>query len=252
MSHEVRLMSRTREVDAASSHLEAEAFLSALVRGAPWAAEEAWSRYSTMVYDLLRRGLGPGADVDDAVQEVFLRVFERVKTLRDSTALRSFVFSIGVRVMRWQLRRRMIRRWVMLSPSGDLPEIGQAPVDTEAREALRRVYELLEHLKPLDRTIFILRQSEDMSLPEIARAVEVSLSMVKRRFKRTAARMGRLIQADPLLCTYVSRHGLFSEDPDGGKGGEDAGLAEERGNDEGEDDGDGPERGREDEGGRHG
>jgi RNA polymerase sigma-70 factor, ECF subfamily len=197
--------------EAAAARIEAEAFLSALIRGAPWAAEEAWNRYAPMVHDLLRRGLGPGADLDDVVQEVFLRLFRKVPTLRDATALRSFVFSIGARVMRWQLRRRMMRRWVGLSPTGDLPDVAQPPVDVEAREALRRLYALLEKLSPVDRTIFVLRQSEELSLPEIANAVEMSLSTVKRRLGRVSARMARLVRADPQLSAYVSIGDLDAE-----------------------------------------
>jgi RNA polymerase sigma-70 factor, ECF subfamily len=205
-------VSRVPDPNPTSAQIEAEAFLSALVRGASWAAEEAWNRYSSMVYDLLQRGLGPEADLDDAVQEVFLRLFHRVKTLRDATSLRSFVFSVAVRVLRWQLRRRMVRRWVGLSDSGDLPEVGQQPVDAEAREALRRVYAIFEKLTPADRTLFILRQTEEMSLPEIARAVDLSLSTVKRRLARTTRRVLRQVEADPLLSTYLSRKGLHVND----------------------------------------
>jgi RNA polymerase sigma-70 factor (ECF subfamily) len=199
------------EPAATVERLEAEAFLSALIRGAPWAAEEAWNRYAPMVHDLLRRGLGPGADLDDLVQEVFLRLFRRAATLRDAMALRSFVFSIGARVMRWQLRRRMVRRWVGLSPTGELPDVAQPPVDADAREALRHLYALLEKLGPADRTIFVLRQSEELSLPEIASIVEMSLSTVKRRLGRVSARMARLVRADPLLSAYVSIEGLDAE-----------------------------------------
>jgi RNA polymerase sigma-70 factor (ECF subfamily) len=192
------------DADIVAGRIEAEAFLSALIRGAPWAAEEAWNRYAPMVFDLLRRGMGPSADLDDCVQEVFLRAFRRVDTLRDATALRSFVYSVAVRVMRWQLRRRRIRRWVGLSDTGELPELGQPPLDVEAREALRRTYALLEKLGTLDRTIFVLRHSEELSLLEIANAVEVSLSTVKRRLGRTSSRVARLVRADPLLSTYLS------------------------------------------------
>jgi RNA polymerase sigma-70 factor (ECF subfamily) len=158
-----------------------------------------------MVHGVLRRGLGPTADLDDATQEVFLRLFRRVGTLQDATALRSFVLSIAVRVMKWQLRRRLIRRWVRLSRTGELPEVAEPPLDDVGREALRRVYAILDLLRPVDRTIFVLRQSEKLSLPEIAQAVELSLSTVKRRLGRVCP---RLIERDPLLSTYLSKGGL--------------------------------------------
>ena len=194
--------------DRPSDRLDAEAYLSALIRGAPWATEEAWKRYAPMVHGLLRRGLGAGTDVDDAAQEVFLRFYRRVGTLRDATALRSFVFSIAVRVMRWQLRRRIIRRWVRLSPNGVLPEVAQPALDPDGREALARLYAIFERLPPADRTIFILRQSEGLSLTEIARVMDLGLSTVKRRLARASQRVRARVRADPLLATYVSERGL--------------------------------------------
>lgn len=188
-----------------------EEFIAALAAGEPAAAQEAWNRFAPMIHDLLRRGLGPRADVEDAMQEVFLRVFRRVETLRDPSTLRSFVFSIGVRVLRWQLRRRHVRRIVGLSRDGDLPESPHQPADSVAREALRRFYTLLDTVGPLDRTIFVLRNAEEMSLPEIARAAGVSLSTVKRRLAKVSARMARLAEADPLVSTYLSGQGWMAQ-----------------------------------------
>jgi RNA polymerase sigma-70 factor (ECF subfamily) len=142
---------------------------------------------------------------------LFFSLFFNPARQRDAMAHRSFVFSIGARVMRWQLRRRMVRRWVGLSLTGELPDVAQPPVDVDAREALRRLYALLEKLGPADRTIFVLRQSEELSLPEIASTVEMSLSTVKRRLGRVSARMARLVRADPLLSAYVSIGDLDAE-----------------------------------------
>jgi RNA polymerase sigma-70 factor (ECF subfamily) len=205
------LASRTRGTGAefgAGAGVESQVFLLALQHGATWATAEAWRRYAPLVNGILRRGLGPHTDVDDATQEVFLRLFRRIGTLRDATALRAFIVSVTVRVMKWQLRRRFIRRWVRLSSSGELPEVATPQLDVEGREALRRAYALLDRLKPLDRTIFVLRQTEQLSLPEIAQAVELSVSTVKRRLGRIGPRVRRLIEADPLLAVYLSQDGL--------------------------------------------
>jgi RNA polymerase sigma-70 factor (ECF subfamily) len=199
-----------------------EKFIAALAAGDPVAAEEAWNRYAPMIHDLFRRGLGPRAELEDAVQEAFLRVFRRIGTLRDPAMLRSFVFSIGVNVLRWQLRRRVIRRIVGLSLDGALPEPVGQPADMDAREALRRFYALLDKLGPLDRTIFILRHAHEMSLPEIARVTGSSLSTVKRRLGRVAPRLARLAQADSILSTYLSPNGWHVDDA-ASPGGDDVG-----------------------------
>ena len=42
-------------------------------------------------------------------------------------------------VLKWELRRRWVRRKVRLSVTGTLPDLEGAAVDTEARHALRRI-----------------------------------------------------------------------------------------------------------------
>src|SRR5437762_8003959 len=50
----------------------------ALCRNQPWARREIWDRYSRRVRAYLSRALWrPAQEVDDLVQEVFLRVFTR-------------------------------------------------------------------------------------------------------------------------------------------------------------------------------
>ena len=64
----------------------------AAAAGHPGAAKVIWDRYSRLVRSLLRRSMGPEGEVEDLLQEVFLRFFERAGTLRDTGALRqSFV-----------------------------------------------------------------------------------------------------------------------------------------------------------------
>src|SRR5687767_8818427 len=86
--------------------LDDAALARALGEGSPWAEEVAWDRFSPLVRGMLRRSLGPGAEVEDATQEVFIRFFQKVARLRDAAALRSFLIGIAVRVVRKQLRMR--------------------------------------------------------------------------------------------------------------------------------------------------
>src|SRR5207244_2962735 len=63
----------------------------ALIAGQPNAPELAWDRYAPLVHRIVSRALGPDAEVEDVTQEIFYRLFARVRTLRKPEALRSFV-----------------------------------------------------------------------------------------------------------------------------------------------------------------
>src|SRR5689334_18989568 len=119
--------------------LEDDATLVAAVRArVPHAAGRLWDRHSPMVRRILRRILGPTADVEDAVQDAFLRLFRDLSSLRDPSALRSFLIGITLHVAKSELRKRRARRWLLL---GDAiahadPEAYTDPLYPEQRAAL--------------------------------------------------------------------------------------------------------------------
>lgn len=176
----------------------------ALMAGQPGAAAATWERFYPLVHRTLARTLGSDDEVNDLAQDVFMRLFNRVRTLRDPAALRSFVYSITVRVIRAELRRRWVRRIMKpLSDHSAATENMIAPVAPyEERNALRRFYGLLDQLTGRERTAYVLRHIEEMNLEETAAAMEVSLATVKRILSRANSTMDQALRADPVLAGY--------------------------------------------------
>jgi len=169
------------------------------------AAGETWRALAPGVLRVLRRGLGPDTDVDDLGQEVFLRLFKAIDRIEDPAALRSFATGIAVRVLKRELRRRWIGRWLRLSPSLPPEAASRSPHATlDAREALRGFYALLDKLGTTARTLFVLRHIEQLELTDVARATDLSLATVKRHLARAEARVAILLAHDPALATYAS------------------------------------------------
>ena len=175
----------------------------AIVAGHRNAPRVAWDRYAVLVRGVLRRVLGPGAEVDDQAQLVFLQLFRDARNLRDVTALRSFLIGITVRVARSELRRRRIRRWLHLTDDGVMPEALDEGADVGAREALGRLHALLNQLDDGDRLLFVLRHVEKLELTETAEAVGTSLATAKRRLAKVTARVHAMALRDPLLVDYL-------------------------------------------------
>jgi RNA polymerase sigma-70 factor (ECF subfamily) len=122
-----------------------------------------------------------------------LRVFARIHTLRDPDALSSFVLSIALRVIKWQLRQRRVRRILHLTDDGVPPEIAVPGLDSEARQALARLYKFLDTLPVEERTVFVLRH------------VGMSLATVKRRLSRARNHLTSRLQVDSALRAYAPR-----------------------------------------------
>ncbi len=171
----------------------------ALIAGDPSAAEIAWERYAPLVHRIVSRALGPDAEVEDVTQEIFYRLFTRVRSLRKPESLRSFVVSFALRIVKWELRRRRARRWLTLSETGELPDNQLLYVTADTRYALRRLYRLLDQLATRDRLVLVLRHVEGMTLEEIAEVLGISLATVKRSLQYGAARLSALVDSDAAL-----------------------------------------------------
>jgi RNA polymerase sigma-70 factor (ECF subfamily) len=179
----------------------------------PAAAGIVWDRFSALVRGLLRRSLGPNHDVEDQVQEVFLRFFRQVGTLRDPTAVRSFLIGITIRVAGTELRRRRFRRWLFLTDTGALPDEAVVVVDEEAREALARLYVILDRVDDESRLAFVLRHIQGLELTDVAAALGISLATTKRRLAKVVPRVHAMVARDPILAIYLAPGGDAEEQP---------------------------------------
>ncbi|MES1172582.1 MAG: sigma-70 family RNA polymerase sigma factor [Bacteroidota bacterium] len=165
----------------------------------------AWIELGPMVRRLVTRFFGVGADTPDLSQEVFLRLFRRIDELRNPSGLRGFVVGICLGVARNELRRARVRRWVRLTPHGELPEAPGPGTDLEARAALRRLYAILDLVSAQDRSLFVARYFEKMEIAEIAVAHKLSYGTAKRHVARAVARINKRIERDPLLAKYLDQ-----------------------------------------------
>jgi RNA polymerase sigma-70 factor (ECF subfamily) len=187
--------------------LEDADLVRAFSSGESWAARQIWNRHAPMVYRLLEGALGPNGEAEDLTQDVFLRTFSNLPTLRDVDALRSFIYSVAIRTLKWELRRRRVRRILRLSDTGQLPDLPIRGVDSESRQILVRFYGLLEQLRVNDRTAFVLRHMEGLKLEEIAERMGVSLATVKRWVSRASQDVSSLVEADDELSAHFRRRG---------------------------------------------
>ena len=169
----------------------------------PRAATLVWDRYSGAVRAVLFRSVGPSHDVEDLVQDVFIGFFKNVGTLRDPSSLRAFLVGIALRTAHSALRKKRVRRWLHLSADGTVPEVPSHDSDPRTREALRRLYSILDELPDRERLAFVLRHAEGHELTEAAAVLDVSLATVKRMLQRAETHVQERAKHDDLLSDWT-------------------------------------------------
>lgn len=150
------------------------------------AFEELVKRYHTAVLRVCVSLMGT-QDVDDLVQDIFIRIFRRIHTFQGKSALFTWIYEITVNRCRDELRRRRRRRWFSLQ---SLPQerVDQLTIEDESvsehiersemRQQLRRA---VNQLDAKYRELIVLRDFEELDYGEIAKITGITLSLVKSR-----------------------------------------------------------------------
>jgi RNA polymerase sigma-70 factor (ECF subfamily) len=168
--------------------------LRGLRAGIEGAYEDLIARYQQPVYGIAYRLLGNPADASDVVQEVFLKVFRGVRSFREHSSLRTWMYRIAVNEAhnhhRWFSRH--CRREVAMDDAAGVSTAlesaahpGRSPFD-HALESENRtlIEEALANINPVFRTAVVLRDIENLSYEEIAEILQVSMGTVKSRILR--------------------------------------------------------------------
>jgi RNA polymerase sigma-70 factor, ECF subfamily len=176
-----------------------------LVRGLrdhePWAAVALVEHHLDHVRRVLIRVMGIGEpEIDDLVQEVFVRALKGADRLQFEGALSAWLTSIAVFTGRETIRRRTRWRWLRFAEAPDRPA-PQPP--SHVSDAARAVYALLDRLPVDERIVFALRAIEGMDLKELARACGVSIPTVRRRLARAERRFHALAGQCESLSPWV-------------------------------------------------
>jgi RNA polymerase sigma-70 factor (ECF subfamily) len=156
-------------------------------RAQPEARAELFRRYAPQVRKILfLQGLCD--DLDDAVQEVFIKVF-RAKLPREETFLGWFyrvILNTGRDLgRRRKSRQGLMHRLITVAP----PDTTAPPAHEVAQIGDPDLRDALQSLGPEFREVVALRFFADLSLDEIARCLEVPTGTVKSRLHTAMARL---------------------------------------------------------------
>ncbi|MBS1827855.1 MAG: RNA polymerase sigma factor [Acidobacteria bacterium] len=172
---DVALVERARQGDAAS--------FSELV-----------SRYDRKIYRLARHITNSDEDAEDVLQEAFLKAYEHLDGFQGNAKFYTWLVRIAVNESLMKLRKRKSDRTVSLdepAENGDEPMVREIavwdgnPEQQYSSDELRAILDkAIANLKPAFRTVFLLRDVEELSTEETAAALDLSVPAVKSRLLR--------------------------------------------------------------------
>ena len=171
---------------------------SALVARAKAGDMEAFSElvrhYERRVFRMAKQITQNDDDAEDVLQETFLKAYTHLDDFQGNSKFYTWLVRIAVNEALMKLRKRRSDRTVPLDEPIDtgedemVREIAVWDEDPEQSYSREELAELLsqavESLKPAYRTVFVLRDIEELSIEETAEALGLSISAVKSRLLR--------------------------------------------------------------------
>jgi RNA polymerase sigma-70 factor (ECF subfamily) len=162
--------------------------------------EKLANQHKDAVYRQLIRACGNREDAEDVLIEALLKAYQHMDQLRDELAFRGWLAQIGKRVC-WQLKEkealRPILQLSMLEDNGE--QIAGNDLPAESQIALKRMKQLLAaavaSVPEEARTVFELRDIEELSGEEVARRLHISLAAMKSRLHRAREQVRKYMDA---------------------------------------------------------
>ena len=148
---------------------------------------------------------GPGIDVEDVVQDVFLVAKRRLASFAGPGSVKTWLFRTTEKIVQGARRKQRLRRWLSRSQEPTVPGMAAArPTPAEALESEREigeVYRVLDRLPARQRRVLVLFELEGLTTQEIADLIGARVGTVRVWLFRARARFmeehQRLFQREP-------------------------------------------------------
>jgi RNA polymerase sigma-70 factor, ECF subfamily len=156
-------------------------------------------RYQRRITRVAFRMLRDLGEADCAAQESFLKAYQNLDDFREGSTFETWLTRICINACKDRLKRRRLVVYFHQAPRDDDEETGPRdvtphPEPSPERKAIsRQIRERLKHaielLSPRQKSIFVLKHFEELSIPEIADITGLDTGTVKSHLFRAAQKI---------------------------------------------------------------
>ena len=146
-------------------------------------SEGLFRKYAADVASLGLAMLGNSDEADDLVQDVFLRAFRAMGSVRDPERIRAWLMTIAVRQGRTRLRKRKLSRLWFASTDFDFEQLAAPGSTAEEKVQIARLFGVLEGMNVDLRIAWVLHYLQSETCESVAEHCAWSVTTAKRRIR---------------------------------------------------------------------
>ncbi len=179
---------RNNKNDSQNRWNDEQRLIKALAKGDEEAYRYLYRNYASKIGALVKSYLGSD-DVDDVVQEVFLRIYKNVKKFRGESKLSTWIYRIAINVCN-NMYRKMKSRGKIVDLSEPICEEDYAfqfSTDEDVQKNVtddimyEKLREVLDTLSPEDRAILFMKEIDGLTYEEVGKILNKPEGTIKSR-----------------------------------------------------------------------
>jgi RNA polymerase sigma-70 factor (ECF subfamily) len=143
------------------------------------------NRYKNRLYNFIFRIIPEKETAEDILQDTFMRVYNQRKNYSPDYALSTWVYTIAINLVRSELRKRKLRRYLSLDFLKEETDV-ELPDNTNPEPGMLKplLEKAIKELPPEYRLAFVLCDIDRLPYNEIAEIMRVPVGTVKSRINR--------------------------------------------------------------------
>jgi RNA polymerase sigma factor (sigma-70 family) len=162
-------------------------------------------QHNGRLFRVARAILKDDAEAEDALQDAYLDAFRHISAFRGDSQLSTWLVRIvanhALMRLRRQKRERIVVPFTPFTP-GNAEDRGESPTAATLRAETRRILERrIDELPVAFRTVFILREVEEMSVEQTSEALGIPAATVRSRLFRARALLRAALARDMDMAT---------------------------------------------------
>ncbi len=173
----------------------------ALKKGDPFAFDQLVTKYGKKLYFFAKGYLNSNEDAEGLVQDVFLKIWEKRKELKEDLSFNSFLYTVTFNAIRQYFRKKSREKKYLGNYFENFEEShNETLLDIEYNNLRELADKAIDKLPEKRKRIFLLSRHQGLSNAEIANRLRISIKTVENQ----------MTQALKFLREHLGQETMFS------------------------------------------
>jgi len=145
-----------------------------------------YKKYSARIYSFVLGIIKSKDDAEDIVQEVFIKLWDKRKTINEHLSFKSFLFTIAYNTTISLIRKKVKEKdFVIMVKSRQIPLNSNSDnLQLEFEELQEKLNKTIEKLPERQKQVYVLSRREELSYKEIAKKMGISVNTVENHMSK--------------------------------------------------------------------